>query len=170
MKRIFLAIIAATAACASANADSQRVKWGMVDWQYVRWGMTADQVMEASKGTLVAFTGEGTSPRGIPITCASDDQKPVAYDPRKTPSSMMTVICAGPDEKVDTVTLHAFDGTNNQGMLMSTLQRIYGKPSSIEGSLSDVLMIVTWRNEDEKNLLRLVKNGNEHLLEYRPLP
>jgi hypothetical protein len=170
MKRIVLAAVAATALCAPANAGSQPVKFPMVDWQYVKWGMTADQVMDASQGHLVASTGEGTEIRGISVTCASDDQKPIAYDPRKTASSMITVICAGPDGKVSSITGHPFGWMDNHNTLMSTLSGIYGKPLSIEGKGSDVLITVTWRNEKERSLLRLIKNGNKNMLEYRAVP
>jgi hypothetical protein len=46
----------------------------------------------------------------------------------------------------------------------------HGKPLSIEGKGSDVLIAVTWRNEKERPLLRLIKNGNKNMLEYRAVP
>jgi hypothetical protein len=131
------------------------------DWQYVKWGMTAEQVVAASKGEAKLNSGDGRN-----IVCAFTDQNPVAYIARKKIDSMEfdVVICAGGDRRVSSVVLSPKPSDNTFNPLRAALLGRYGQP--IEEKRGDI-GTVTWRDTKGGNLVRLIRVIDTARIEYR---
>lgn len=132
------------------------------DWQYAKWGMTAQQVLAASKGEARSI------PSGSRIVCASTDQRPIGYVPSKRIDTWTfeVVFCSGDNGRLSSVALEPKPSDNSFLPLKTALQSRYGRP--IQESTSDIGWTV-WRDERGGNLVRLSRVISSGRIEYRAI-
>lgn len=96
------------------------------DWQYAKWGMTAKQIIAASKGEAKAGNASGWG-------CAFKGYQPIAHVPHKTLAGFdfVVVFCSNSGGKLTSVVLNAGPGSYPE-MRRAMLSR-YGKPASDKG-------------------------------------
>lgn len=148
--RVYLGIALLVASATSAAAD----------WQYAKWGMTAAQIIAASKGEAHPYSGEG---------CAFTDQTAIARVPEKRIDKWVFEItfCTDGGGRLSSVALSPKPPENTYINLRASLLARYGRP--IQDGSGDIF-VVAWRDAKGGNLVRLSNLIGNGQIEYRAAP
>jgi hypothetical protein len=137
------------------------ISWGATaDWQYTKWGMSADEVLAASKGKLKNCT---------PAACKgknTDSATPRHIGRYQSGEFQFTVVTLFNNKsgKLVTVSLELNDPTQ-WASLVGALRGRYGEPAS--SSKTQIMSLWVWREKNDQ--ISVIAIGQDHVtLSYSP--
>lgn len=121
------------------------------DWKYTHWGMTAPQIVAASKGAA-------TAPPSADVPCAFNDKRPIAtgrfqdYD---------VAFCSKDGRTLESVALRA---NSNPESVRRDLLSTYGQP------VSQNRILTVWNDAKSRNTVTFIDiAGVGAVIEYKPM-
>jgi hypothetical protein len=129
------------------------------DWQYTRWGMTVEEALEASKGTLKRCGQACDKAR-------TSDMNAQAFGPyRSGELGFSAYLLFDKNGELGGVKLFLND-SGQRGLLMGSLTAKYGKPARQD--LRPLFETRTWYTQADEIELAVIPTLDETILLYTP--